>query len=245
MEKPVLDTGNSLDNKVLCSNRSRFVKTADIDASCKWYAERLRTEYRCKKLQARMPNSTLETLPNFDSATKEAFTARDNSMGNSGGTTLVTISTQSSNSFDFFKFLSIPGFTQLLDILVAPKKSSPLTQTYQLAAIAKISKNPMNRNDSKLFAETRSVEKIMVRTSCPWAVPNPVRKTTPRQPPSGVLPSKDGRIRGITPFRDPHTTITPLEEFCTAKQHGISVLTICIELLTGLQEFYRFFQQWS
>jgi len=37
-------------------------------------------------------------------------------MGNSGGTTLVTIKTQSSNNFDFFKFLSIPRFTQLLNI---------------------------------------------------------------------------------------------------------------------------------
>jgi hypothetical protein len=46
--------------------------------------------------------------PNFDKATREAFTAKDNSMGNSGGTTLVTINTQSSKSFDFFKFLSIP-----------------------------------------------------------------------------------------------------------------------------------------
>jgi hypothetical protein len=50
-------------------------------------------------------------LPNFDSATKDAFTARDNSMGSSGGTTLVMINTQSSNSFDFFMFLSIPETT--------------------------------------------------------------------------------------------------------------------------------------
>jgi hypothetical protein len=45
----------------------------------------------------------------------------------------------------------------------------------------------MNKNDSRLFADTLSVEKIIVRTSCPCAVPNPVRTTTPRQPPSGVL----------------------------------------------------------
>ena len=50
-----------------------------------------------------------DVLPNFDKATSDAFTARDNSIGSSGGTTLVTINTQSSNSFDFFKFLSIPG----------------------------------------------------------------------------------------------------------------------------------------
>jgi hypothetical protein len=41
----------------------------------------------------------------------------------------------------------------------------PLTQTYQLAAIAKMRRNPMKRNDSMLFAEIRSVEKIMVLTS--------------------------------------------------------------------------------
>jgi hypothetical protein len=56
-----------------------------------------------------MLNAAYGALPNFDRATKEAFTANDNSMGSSGGTTLVTISTQSSNSLDFFKFLSIPN----------------------------------------------------------------------------------------------------------------------------------------
>ena len=56
-----------------------------------------------------MLNAARGVLPNFDRATKEAFTANDNSMGSSGGTTLVTISTQSSNSFDFFKSLSIPN----------------------------------------------------------------------------------------------------------------------------------------
>lgn len=50
-------------------------------------------------------------LPNFDNATKDALTARDNSMGSSGGTTLVMINTQSSNSFDFFMSLSIPEIT--------------------------------------------------------------------------------------------------------------------------------------
>jgi len=44
-------------------------------------------------------------------------------------------------------------------------KSLPFVQTYQLAAMAKMSKKPMKRKDSTLFAEIRSVEKIMVRTS--------------------------------------------------------------------------------
>jgi|SRR6267142_5511126 len=63
------------------------------------------------KFETQILNTTHGVLPNFDNATKEAFTARDNSMGNSGGTTLVTINTQSSNSLDFFKFLSIPEIT--------------------------------------------------------------------------------------------------------------------------------------
>ena len=45
----------------------------------------------------------------------------------------------------------------------------------------------MKRNDSRLFAVTRSVENIIVRTNWPCAVPNPVLMATPRQPPSGVL----------------------------------------------------------
>ena len=65
---------------------------------------------------------------------------------------------------------------------------APFVQTYQLAAIAKINKNPIKRNDSKLFADTLSVENIIVRTSWPCAVPNPVLNTTAKHPPSGVSP---------------------------------------------------------
>ena len=42
---------------------------------------------------------------------------------------------------------------------------APFVQTYQLAAIAKINKNPMKRNKSKLFAGTHSVEIFIVRAS--------------------------------------------------------------------------------
>ena len=52
------------------------------------------------------------------------------------------------SNFDFFK-----------------SRSMPFVHTYQLAAIAKISKNPMNKNDSKLLAETRSELKIIVLTN--------------------------------------------------------------------------------
>jgi hypothetical protein len=47
-------------------------------------------------------------LPNFDKATREAFTARESSIGNSGGTTLVMIKTQSRSNFDFLRFRSRP-----------------------------------------------------------------------------------------------------------------------------------------
>jgi len=77
-------------------------------------------------------------------------------------------------------------------VLQFPNSDAPLIQTYQLAAIAKMSKKPMNKKLSKLLAETRSVEKIIVRTSCPCVVPNPVLRTTARQPPSGVI------LEGVT-----------------------------------------------
>ena len=88
------------------------------------------------------------------------------------------------------------------DVLQGKQDGTPLTQTYQLAAMAKMSRKPMNKNDSRLFAETRSVEKIIVLTSCPCAVPNPVRTMTPRQPPSGVLigdsiSAADGKCKSV------------------------------------------------
>jgi hypothetical protein len=128
-----------------------------------------------------------KNLPYFDKATKLALTAKLSSIGSSGGMTLVMMSTQSNNSLLFFKSLSIPvGALQHQE----RKETVPartLTQTYQLAAIAKINKHPIKRKLSILFVDTLSVLNIMVRTSCPCAVPNPVRSTTPRHPPSGVL----------------------------------------------------------
>jgi hypothetical protein len=44
---------------------------------------------------------------------------------------------------------------------------SPLTQTYPLAASAKTRRKPMNRNASRLLADTVSVEKIIVLINCP------------------------------------------------------------------------------
>lgn len=47
--------------------------------------------------------------PNLDNATSDVLTASDNSIGNSGGTTLVITRMQSSSNFDFLRFLSIPA----------------------------------------------------------------------------------------------------------------------------------------
>ena len=45
---------------------------------------------------------------------------------------------------------------------------TPLTITnddYRVAAMAKMSRSPINRNDARLFAGTRSIANIIVRTS--------------------------------------------------------------------------------
>ena len=73
--------------------------------------------------------------------------------------------------------------------------SIPFTHTYQLAAIAKMRRDPMKRKDSRLLALTLSVLKSIVRMSWPCAVPKPVRRTTARQPPSGVHAGSPGLDR--------------------------------------------------
>jgi hypothetical protein len=49
-----------------------------------------------------------------------------------------------------------------------------------------MSRKPINKKLSTLFAETLSWEKSMVLTSCPWVVPKPVLSTTARHPSSGA-----------------------------------------------------------
>ena len=115
--------------------------------------------------------------------------------------------------------------------------------------MAKMSKNPMNKKDSKLFAETRSVEKIMVRTSCPCAVPKPVRNTMPRQPPSGVpaevcpWPDNNMRIRRKSPT-EVLTRGASLQHFRPAKQDLVLVRTIDIDLVRGVQQLDRLLEKW-
>lgn len=53
----------------------------------------------------------------------------------------------------------------------------PLIHTYDAAAIAKISKNKIKPNISKLLAVTRLTPNNIVLKSFPCDVENPVRKT--------------------------------------------------------------------
>jgi hypothetical protein len=96
-----LNANNPFQHQILCSDSSRFIERANINTACERNPERLRAEY-C------YPISTSRTLPNFDKATKLALTAKLNSIGSSGGTTLVIISTQSNSNLLFFKSLSTP-----------------------------------------------------------------------------------------------------------------------------------------
>jgi hypothetical protein len=68
----------------------------------------------------------------------------------------------------------------------------------------------MKRKLSTLFAVTRSVEKIIVRTSCPWDVPKPVFRTTAKQPPSGDVRSTlvDG-VGALDSGEDCRTLVPP------------------------------------
>mmetsp|Transcript_37477 Transcript_37477/g.94597 ORF Transcript_37477/g.94597 Transcript_37477/m.94597 type:complete len:267 (-) Transcript_37477:946-1746(-) len=104
------------------------------------------------------------------SATSDAFTAMDSSMGSSGGMTDVMI------------------ITQLRMSLKRSRSGSarPLDSTCQAAATAKMSRKRMKMPASMELALTRSVENRMVRMRRPWEVSNPVRSTKARQPPSGV-----------------------------------------------------------
>ena len=112
---------------------------------------------------------------------------------------------------------------------------APLTQTYQLATIAKINKNPIKRKLSILFADTLSGLNILVRTSCPCAVPNPVRSTTP---------SPVGRVdRGL----QPRTGCAPgasLEDFGAAEEDGTFVLTVDVQVIFALEELDGLFEEW-
>jgi hypothetical protein len=100
-----LDTGNTFNNKVLSSNSSSLVKTTNIHSTRKRDSERFGTEDRYSS--ALSPQGR-ESLPYFCKATREALTAKDNSIGSSGGTTEVMMRIQSSKSLPFAIPLSNP-----------------------------------------------------------------------------------------------------------------------------------------
>jgi hypothetical protein len=78
---------------------------------------------------------------NFDKATRELFTAKESSMGSSGGTTDVIIRIQWSKSLDWDRSSSF----------------EPSVQTYHEAITANTRRKRMNKRDSKLFAVILSV----------------------------------------------------------------------------------------
>ena len=129
-----------------------------------------------------MRNGSVQKIASFDRATSDAFTAIDNSIGSSGGTTDVMISTQWS--------ISLPFGCPIL---------SPFSHTYALAAIANTSKNAIKTKLSQLFADTRfSFVNTIKRIRRPCVVPKPVRKTTASAPSSGGLGTPGILSPGVT-----------------------------------------------
>ena len=102
------EPGNALQHQIFSSDSPRLVETTNIDPPCKGNPKRFRTK-DCYKQIGHIINASEHYAPSLDSATNEAFTARDNSIGSSGGTTLVMTKIQSSSNFDFLRFLSIPA----------------------------------------------------------------------------------------------------------------------------------------
>ena len=117
---------------------------------------------------------SVQKMAHFCIATKLALTAKLSSIDYSGGTKLVMIIMQSRS------------------LLFLRPRVIPFIHTYQLAAIAKMRRNPMKRKDSRLLALTLSVLESIVRTSWPCAVPKPVRRMTARRPLSGVHAGSPG-----------------------------------------------------
>lgn len=113
-----------------------------------------------------MQKYTVFYTPSFAREAKEALTARDNSIGSSGGTTDVKISVHSRNSL----YLLLVGSSQ------------PFIQTYAAAMIANIRRNNINANVSRLFAVTRFTPNRIVLRSFPCDVLNDVLKTYATQP---------------------------------------------------------------
>lgn len=109
----LLDTGNTFNNQVLRGNGSSLVEATYVNVSCEGDTERFCAVdgYECSS--ATVLHLTTAPIPNLDKATRDALTARESSIGNSGGTTLVTMRMQSSSSFDFFNPRSRPDSSKI------------------------------------------------------------------------------------------------------------------------------------
>eukprot|EP00835_Amoeboradix_gromovi_P000687 NODE_25_length_35605_cov_0.353461.p19 type:complete len:119 gc:universal NODE_25_length_35605_cov_0.353461:8572-8216(-) len=107
----------------------------------------------------------------FDKLISDVLTAKDSSIGNSGGTHDVTIIMQFKNNL----YLSRLG------------SKLPTFHTCTAAVIANINKNPINANASKELALTGSLLNTITLTNSPWVVLNPVCSTIAIAPLSGGL----------------------------------------------------------
>ena len=118
--------------------------------------------------------------------------------------TLTMIMTQSRRSLHFLR-----------------PRSTPFTHTYQLAAIAKMRRDPMKRKDSRLLALALSVLESIVRTSWPCALRKPVRRMTARQPPSGVHAGSPGLdCRTLVPPNSTAVLCAPSTSRQASASHG-------------------------
>ena len=101
----------------------------------------------------------------------------------------------------------------------------------------------MKRKDSKLFAETRSVEKIIVRTSWPCEVPNPVCRMTARHLPSGA-PTRKWQVRQHPKdTANRLTSATCLQHLRSAEQDRTIGCAVYVELFIGLPQLNGLLQQ--
>mmetsp|Transcript_17878 Transcript_17878/g.58290 ORF Transcript_17878/g.58290 Transcript_17878/m.58290 type:complete len:265 (+) Transcript_17878:1289-2083(+) len=116
-----------------------------------------------------MRKGSVQKMSRRCSASSEWFTARESSIGSSGGTTDVTIIMQCSASL----YRERAG------------SARPTERTWPAAAMAKASRKRMKSSVSRSEPLTRSVAKRIVRISLPCDEWKPVRRTTPTAPPPG------------------------------------------------------------
>jgi hypothetical protein len=108
LDRHPLDSSHTFNDEVLASDRSGLIEAADVDTARKRNTERLGAEngWGEKSTSARIPPEgpkRNDHPPYLLRATSDALTAKDSSMGSSGGTTEVRTSTTSSRSLPLGK----------------------------------------------------------------------------------------------------------------------------------------------